>query len=106
VVDSANRATPFTLPGPPGTGAIQTAPVPAPQPAVGAQSAAQAAPNAALVDAPEDEHAFSVAAAQRALPLPGWARLLLGAGAVTLMAGAAYILTERRTRLVPGGVED
>ena len=58
-----------------------------------AQPAMQAAPAAGLMDAPEDEHAFSVAASGLP-PRPGaaWARLALGAMAVSAMALAAVWL--------------
>jgi hypothetical protein len=58
-----------------------------------AQPAMQGAPAAGLMDAPEDDHAFSVAAA--GLPLvPGgaWARLVLGGLAVSAMALSALWL--------------
>jgi hypothetical protein len=94
VFDSANRAGGLTLPPPGGGVAPQPAPVPAVQPAVQAQSAIQAAPNAGLIDAPEDEHSLNLAASGLPAPaLPMWMRLGLGATAVSLLAGAALVLT-------------
>jgi hypothetical protein len=96
IVDQANRAGGLTIPPPGGGAAPQTATVPVAQPAVQAQSAVQAAPNAALIDASEDEHSFSLSA--RGLPLgdfPLWARLALGGATVTFMAGVTYALAQR-----------
>lgn len=91
VADPATRGAALVAPpGPPGP-AVQAATVQAAQPA--AQGAVQGAPAAGLLDALEEDHAFSVAAA--GLPLiPGgaWMRLALGGLAVSAMALSALWL--------------
>ena len=89
--DTATRAGGIGIPGPPSGLGIQTAPAAATQPAAQAQSVANAAPNAGLIDAPEDEHALSLSAAALPLPVPPWVLLGLGATAVTLMAAGTYV---------------
>jgi hypothetical protein len=101
VADKGAQAGLPSLPGPPGTVAPQTAPVPAAQPV--AQSATQSAPNAGLMDAPEEDHAFSLSASARALPPAPLLRLALGAAFLTAVAAATYLLTNKHDEPSPAG---
>jgi hypothetical protein len=57
--------------------------------------------SAGVADAPEEQPVYGLSAARRHAPPPAWARLGVGAGAVTGMAAVAFVLlpTHRRVAL-------